>query len=117
MFQPNFNGLRKRETYDEIIDYLQNDQEIIRYPDRFARRIREHPYLTQLDGEGMREMEEQQLQQMREQEKENRLREIAVQTDATLSHLRAAATEDRQHPVVGAMQCKVLQLTLMMQFL
>ena len=29
-------GLRKRNNYDNIIHYLQNDQETIRYPDRTA---------------------------------------------------------------------------------
>ena len=67
-------GLRKRETYEELINYLLTDQEIIKYPDRYAKQIRESPYLTQLDGEGMRTMEQQQLQAMKEQEKENALR-------------------------------------------
>lgn len=64
----SYTGLRKRETYDEIIDHLLNKQEVIRYPDRFAKRVRESPYLTQLDGAGVDEMDDQQLQAMRHQE-------------------------------------------------
>lgn len=93
MFQPNFNGLRKRETYDEIIDYLQNDQEIIRYPDRFARRIREHPYLTQLDGEGLMEMEDQQAEREKQLEREHQMRKIANASGTSASNVRAQAQQ------------------------
>jgi len=34
-----YNGLRKRQTYDELIDYLLNKQETIKYPSR----IKLHP--------------------------------------------------------------------------
>ena len=34
MYGLNYNGLRKKETYDEIVDYLENKQEKIKYPDR-----------------------------------------------------------------------------------
>lgn len=34
-----YHGLKKRKTYDEIINYLLYDQEIIRYPDRSAKKI------------------------------------------------------------------------------
>ena len=51
-----YNGLRRRDNYDEIVDYLFNRQQKIRWPDRCAKRMRESPYLTQLDGEGMFEL-------------------------------------------------------------
>lgn len=35
-----YNGLRRRPTYDELIDYLHNRQETIRYP----RRVKVNPY-------------------------------------------------------------------------
>ena len=37
MYAINYDGLRKRDTYNEIIDYLQFHQEKIIYPDRFAK--------------------------------------------------------------------------------
>ena len=64
----NYNGLKERQTYEEIINYLQTEQEIIRYPERTAKRIRESPYLTQLDGDGLVDMEEQQLKKLKEEE-------------------------------------------------
>ncbi len=54
----NYTGLRKRPTFEGIVDYLAEGQEKVKYPDRFAKQIREHPYMTQLDGEGMLEVEE-----------------------------------------------------------
>ena len=56
----NYTGLKKRETYDEIIDYLEHGQEKIKYPYRKAKQLRESPYLTNLldvDGDGVLEME------------------------------------------------------------
>ena len=35
----NYEGLRKIPTFDNIIDYLEHHQEIIKYPNRIATRI------------------------------------------------------------------------------
>ena len=47
-----YNGLRKRPTYEELIDYLHNRQETIRYPHR----IRFSPYalLEDMDRDAIR---------------------------------------------------------------
>ena len=34
MYAANYDGLKKRETYNEIVEYLQYGQEKIKYPDR-----------------------------------------------------------------------------------
>jgi len=73
--QYDFAGLRKRETYEELINYLEHGQELIRYPNRQATQLRDSPYMTQLDGEGMRTLEQQQLNAMKEQEKDRIMRE------------------------------------------
>ncbi len=39
---------------------MANGQEIIKYPDRFAKLFRNHPYITQLDGEGGLDIQNQQ---------------------------------------------------------
>ena len=49
-YQVNYSGLRARPNYAQLIDYLQNGQETIRYPKRFAKQMRNSPYMTQLDG-------------------------------------------------------------------
>lgn len=102
-FNVNYNGLRKRETYDEIIDYLRGKQEVIKYPDRFAKRIREHPYLTQLDGEGLADMEEQQSEAMKEEVREHRVRQLASSSTQTPQEIRATqrhSDTQTEHPDV-----------------
>ena len=47
-----YQGLKKRPTFNEIIGYLESDQEIMKYPDRTITRIMHHPYYTNLDGQG-----------------------------------------------------------------
>ena len=78
MYAINYDGLRKRDTYNELIDYIQFGQEKITYPDRFAKRVRESPQISNLlDGEGLGkgDMEEQQLNHMKEILKEFAVRE------------------------------------------
>ena len=87
----NYNGLRKKETYDELIDYVMNKQEKIKYPDRTAKFLRESPQLSNLldgDGEGILEMEEQQKRQRQEVEKEHTIREMAGE-DISAAELRS----------------------------
>lgn len=49
MFGVNYKGLHKRSNYDNIMNDLQNDQDMIRYPNRDAKQMRNSPYLTQFD--------------------------------------------------------------------
>ena len=77
MYGINKVGLRERPSYDQLIGYLQGGQEKIRYPDRFAKRVRETPQLSNLlDGEGfsINDINEQQL---------NHAKEIAKQVAIT----------------------------------
>ncbi len=94
----DFAGLRRRETYEEIINYLENEQEIIKYPNRTAKFLRDSPYLTQLDGEGQRTLEEQQLNTLKQQEKDKILREMGYKADGTVSRAERAATFDMATP-------------------
>ena len=80
-------GLRQRPTFEGIVNYLAYGQETIRYPDRLAKTIRNHPYLTQLDGEGMMEMQEQQENAWKQQEKEHRIK--MLKTDRSAAEMRA----------------------------
>ena len=68
-------GLRKRETYDELINDLNHDP-IERYPDRTASQIENSNYLSQLRG-GIEQMIIQSDNVMREKQKELLLREEA----------------------------------------
>ena len=51
-------------------------------------RERESRYLTQLDGQGMMEMRDQQEDAMKEQEMENRVRELAQKSKESAQELR-----------------------------
>ena len=57
-------GLRERPTYEELIDYIETNNDKIKMPDRRAQFMRRSFYLSQLDGEGMRQ--EEQAQKMKE---------------------------------------------------
>ena len=64
--------------FEELIifeDYL------VAYPDRSATFTRNSPLLTQLDGIGMMELEEQQRREMIERQKEDILRQIASSSE------------------------------------
>ena len=94
MFAGNYDGLRKRDTYNEIIDYLENRQEKIRYPNRMAKFIRNSPQLSNLlDGEGMgvAQLEEQQKNQMKEIMKEHAIRETASSSNGTAQEFRSVS--------------------------
>lgn len=71
-----YTGLRQRPTFEGIVDYLSYGQETLRYPNRFAKFIRNHPYLTQLDGDGMMEIQELQELAYIGEEKSRILRDI-----------------------------------------
>ena len=45
----NYDGLRRKPPMEELVSYLANHQETTRFPDREAKQIRNHPYMTQLD--------------------------------------------------------------------
>ena len=96
VYMVNYQGLRKRESYNEIVDYLENKQEKVNYPNRFAKQIRNSPQLSNLlDGEGMGavEMEEQQMKAMEHEQAEQAVR----QAGGTAQVLRAAASQtDKQ---------------------
>ena len=60
----NVSGLRERPTYEELIDYIETNNDKIKLPDRRAKFVRSSFYLSQLDGEGMRQQD--QMEQMKE---------------------------------------------------
>ena len=87
----NYTGLHKRPTLEGIVDYLANGQESVKYPNRLAKQLRNHPYLTQFDAEGIFEVEELD-RKMREQEiKEKTIRDMATQANVSAQLARASA--------------------------
>eukprot|EP00969_Alexandrium_andersonii_P212762 9394544-Alexandrium_andersonii.AAC.1 len=89
------HGLKKKPTLNELADRIENEPHTIKDPYRTATIVRNSFELPQLDGEGMREMEQQQAQQMAEVAKENALGHLAKNSDmnhAGLSEKAKAAT-------------------------
>ena len=92
MYAINKQGLREKPNYDELINYLQNKQEKIVYPDRFAKRIRESPQLSNLlDGEGfdIHDIQDQQIRQAKEIAKHL----AVIQADGDAKILNTASKE------------------------
>ncbi len=50
-----YSGLHKRPQMEQIVDYLVNGQERVNFPDREAKQVRNHPFMTQLDFFDMQE--------------------------------------------------------------
>ena len=69
----NYQGLRRRPEYDEIVNYLNNDLPSIKYPDRLATFLRRTNQLSNLldnDGYSLYDLEMlQQKNMMTEQQK------------------------------------------------
>ena len=100
IYAVNYDGLRKRDTYNELIDYLQFKQEKIIYPDRFAKRLRESPQISNLlDGEGLGkgDLEEQEKNRIKEV-----LKEVAIiQAGGTAQFSRADPANNRSNVNTG----------------
>ena len=95
MYALNYDGLKKRDTYDEIIDYLQNKQEKIKYPDRLAKQIRNTPQLSNLldgDGEGIENIKDQQNDKIILAMREQIIKQLAMENNQSEKLLKA----DRQ---------------------
>jgi hypothetical protein len=84
-----FTGLKKRPTYNELVHEIETDPHRIHYPDRRATQLRESPYLTQLDGEGMRQMEMFEINKIKNQQKKHMLQEIANNTGQSIAEVQA----------------------------
>ena len=69
----------------------------IKYPDRTANQVRNTFELIQLDGVGVQLMEQQQVRETKEREKENLLRQMASQTG--VSSAEARATQQFHSPI------------------
>ena len=63
------DGLKRRQTYEEVLYYIENNNDKIKHPDRTANQLRNTFELSQLDGVGMRIMEQQQFKEAKEREK------------------------------------------------
>ena len=87
-------GLRRKPTYNELIDYIEIEKPKIRFPDRTATLLRNSHYLSQFDG-NLFDVEEQQKNITKAQLKENEIRNIISNTRVTTSILRSDAAQEQ----------------------
>ena len=95
-------GLRKRPTYDELAEIVLNNDDIIKkYPDRRAITMRNHPYLTTLDGESfLNALNFTQETMIKGQQRDLLVRTYAMQA-SDMSHLQfRAQPENSPSPTV-----------------
>ena len=71
-------GLYLKPTYDELLDYIQEDPDKVKYPNRTATILRRSFELSQLDGIGNMELEKMQVRKVVEDDKEVLLRQFAI---------------------------------------
>ena len=90
----SFEGLKVRPSYEELINIL--DKPIFKsYPDRKASQLRNSHWLSQLDGDSYRAMDELHHNMMKEHEKDNLIKSYAS------SHNMSAASVRSLHSVNG----------------
>ena len=77
----HYNKLHKKETYAELINYIQNKQPILKYPNRLATQLMNSRELLQLDGLGV--SLDQQDNLVREQQRENLIMQQAEREGTT----------------------------------
>ena len=87
------SGLRPRPQFEQIVDYLANGQEHVNFPDREAKFVRNHPFMTQLDFFDTNEEQKRAWEEQKRQEE-------AKQTAQTLglSQKGVLALEDGPKP-------------------
>ena len=91
-----YGGLHKKDSYEGLIDYLENKQEKVKYPDREAKFVRDSPQYQSLLNEGFVEVEEQQLKQIKEEQAEHAVIRTATDTNETAKEVRVVAKETKK---------------------
>ena len=51
MNRVNYQGLRKRYTYDEIVALVEAGGGVVKYPNRIASQMLNRPYMKQIENE------------------------------------------------------------------
>jgi hypothetical protein len=97
----NLTGLKHKDTYEDVIGYINTTKNTIKYPDRRAKQLRNSPYLSFLDGEGLEHMKEQQINAIKEQHKDDLIREAGMSSNssnsAIESRIQSSAASSRSY--------------------
>ena len=80
---------RKRPTYNEVVNYLENEQPKVKHPDRRATFLRNSPYLSQFDGDSWIDLDEQEQDINKEKLKQITLKDVGASQGETHQLLSA----------------------------
>ena len=98
----SMRGFRVKPTYEDLIGVaVSDDLQHIKFPNRDSTFLRNGFVLSQLDGEGMRQMEKQEMAS-KESYKEHLLKEIAKNTGANIHDLRNDSHQDMRRARVDS---------------
>ena len=92
-FKVSYNGLHKRDSYEGLIDYLENKQEKVKYPNREAKFLRDSPQYQSLLSQGFTEVEEQQLNKIKEEEEKHAVIKTSNDTNETAKEVKVVASQ------------------------
>ncbi len=81
--------LRKRLSYNEMVNYIETDKEKLKFPNRQATFLRNSPFSSQFDGDSFIDVEEQENKMNRERLKEDEIKKISAETKTTAQINRA----------------------------
>ena len=93
----NYGGLRRAPQLEEMVNYLANHQERTKFPDREAKQIRNHPFMTQLD---FFDTNEEQKRAWEEEKRKHEIKEIASQMKSSEALERAKRTRSTGHSAI-----------------
>ena len=85
----DYGGLREEPQMETIIHYLTHNQELATSPNRQAKMLRNHPFMTQLDFYDMHEEQERTLD---EQKREHEAQRISKEAQTSAAEVRATAS-------------------------
>ena len=72
------DGLKRRQTYEEVVEYIETDPDKVKYPNRAAKLLRNTFQLSQLDGIGKELMEQQEIEEMKERLTYYNIHQLAI---------------------------------------
>ena len=104
MYQVNYNGLKKRESYDELVAIVEGDRSKIKYPNRYATFLSNSPYMKVIDEETLIDLQGQSLMEQKGQLKNVILKEISTSTGTPYTFLHAHAGADKSEAAVQTAQ-------------
>ena len=96
-------GLRKRPTYEELIKYIEEDPDTIRYPNRNATIMSNTFEFNQMVGEGFRQMQQMSNRVTQQRAQESLFAEYASTHGLERGKLMELATQYGLAPVRSGM--------------